>query len=138
MVFRIMPWLRLEGGVLTTDLLRAYGPALGLTAKGKLDFRQSDAQIKGTIVPAYTANRILGHIPILNWILVGGEGEGFVAVTYAVSGPLDKPEVSVNPLAALAPGFLRRLFSLLDEAGNQAGEPYPEDFGAFPPDVEGR
>jgi hypothetical protein len=42
--------------------------------------------------------------------LTGGEGEGLLAVTYHMTGDLGDPEVSVNPLSALAPGFLRGLF----------------------------
>jgi hypothetical protein len=34
------------------------------------------------------------------------------AASYALHGPLADPNVSVNPLAALTPGFLRGLFGL--------------------------
>ena len=37
-----------------------------------------------------------------------------------MTGSLDEPKVSVNPLAVLAPGFLRTLFNVLFE-----GEPGP-------------
>ena len=30
-------------------------------------------------------------------------------MSYKVSGPIEKPVMSVNPLSALAPGFLRNL-----------------------------
>jgi hypothetical protein len=43
--------------------------------------------------------------------LTGGEGEGVFAVTYQMTGPLGDPNVSVNALSMLAPGFLRSLFS---------------------------
>ncbi len=101
----------LEDGVMRTDLMRAYGPALGLTAKGTIDFDRDETALQGTIVPAYTVNRILGEIPLLGPLLTGGEGEGVFAATYKMTGPVDDPQVSVNTLAALAPGFLRSLFS---------------------------
>ena len=63
--------------------------------------------LRGTLVPAYTINSVLGNIPILGTLLTGGEGEGVFALTYRVSGAPDSPTVSVNPLSALAPGFLR-------------------------------
>ena len=100
-----------KDGVMTSDLVRAYGTSIGITAKGKLDINASTLDITGTIVPAYLLNRILGEIPILGPILTGGEGEGFVAFNYAMNGDLAEPEVSVNALSALAPGFLRNLFS---------------------------
>ena len=101
----------LDDGVATTELMRMYGAALGLTARGSINFDEEAVNLEGTVVPAYTFNRILGEIPLLGTLLVGGEGEGFMAVTYNMNGPLDDPKVSVNPLSALAPGFLRGILS---------------------------
>jgi hypothetical protein len=109
---RLVGDFKLEDGVVSTDLLRAYGSALGLTAKGELNFTKDTIDIEGTVVPAYTVNRILGEIPLLGWLLVGGEGEGFVAVVYGIDGKLSDPQVSVNPLSVLTPGFLRGVFGL--------------------------
>ncbi|MEQ9144587.1 MAG: AsmA-like C-terminal domain-containing protein [Parvibaculaceae bacterium] len=89
---------------------RMSGPAFGLTIKGQVDRVEGQFDLNGTIVPAYTINSILGNVPILGDIIVGREGEGIFAVTYAVRGTRDKPVITVNPLAALAPGFLRRIF----------------------------
>jgi hypothetical protein len=107
---RLVGEFRLTDGLMETDLIRAYGSALGLTARGKIDFDESLADLEGTVVPAYSVNRILGGIPVLGPLLTGGKGEGLLAVTYRMTGDLDDPEVSVNPLSALAPGFLRGLF----------------------------
>jgi uncharacterized protein YhdP len=99
-------------GRISSDLLRIYGSALGLTAQGSVDIDQNLADLRGTVVPAYAVNQVLGAIPLLGDILTGGEGEGVFAVTYTMTGPLDDPVVAVNPLAALAPGFLRGLFDV--------------------------
>ena len=45
----------------------------------------------------------------------GREGEGAFAVTYSVTGPISDPQISVNPLAVLAPGFIRTLFNALTD-----------------------
>jgi hypothetical protein len=111
----------LEDGVMRTDLLRAYGPGLGITIKGKADFEAETVDVGGTLVPAYTVNRILGSIPILGPILTGGEGGGVIGVVYSMQGPLDDPDIDVNPLSALAPGFLRGLFEVQVE-GEDDGE----------------
>ena len=124
----------LDDGTLTTDLVRAYGPALGLTIKGKLDFDESIADLEGTVVPAYTVNRILGGIPVLGQLLIGGEGEGFLAFIYRISGSLSEPEVRVNALSALTPGFLRGLFGLFDSDGKASEGDKPRPF----PDRESR
>ena len=34
------------------------------------------------------------------------------AATFHASGPIDHPDVSINPLAALTPGVLRNLFDI--------------------------
>jgi len=47
---------------------------------------------------------------VIGPIIVGREGEGIFAITYSVRGQTDDPTVVVNPLSAIAPGFLRRIF----------------------------
>ena len=42
-------------------------------------------------------------------------GGGLFAATYRVQGSLEEPSVTVNPLAALTPGFLRGVFGLGQE-----------------------
>ena len=59
-------------------------------------------------------------------ILTGGEGDGLLAVTYAMSGSIEDPKVKVNPLSALAPGFLRGLFSVGNGGSNGAPRALPE------------
>ena len=112
---RLVSDFTLTNGVVGTELLRVYGSALGITAKGSIDFNTTQVDLGGTIVPAYTINRILGAIPLLGPILTGGEGEGLIGFVYEMEGDLDDPEVSVNPLSALAPGFLRGLFEASDD-----------------------
>lgn len=89
---------------------RAAGLALGINFRGRIRQPGSIAELSGTVVPVYAVNQVLGAIPLLGDILTGGRGGGIFAWTYRVTGPLDKPDVSVNPLSALAPGFLRNLF----------------------------
>ncbi len=104
-------------GRLDIKLARAHGPSIGLTGTGYVDFDRHNVDIEGTIVPAYALNSIVNDIPIIGFILTGGEGEGMFAATYHATGPLEEPEISVNPLAALAPGFLRGLFNIFDDDG---------------------
>ena len=65
-------------------------------------------------MPAYTLNTLLGYVPMLGNLFVSRSGEGVIGMTYAVSGDSANPTVTVNPLSALAPGFLRRLFQIGD------------------------
>ncbi|MGF1627538.1 MAG: AsmA-like C-terminal domain-containing protein [Alphaproteobacteria bacterium] len=101
----------LDDGVATTDLMRVYGASLGITAKGRIDFNNDEIDLTGVVVPAYSINNFLSKIPLLGPLLTGGEGEGIIAVVYSVDGEVDDPDVSVNPLSALTPGFLRGIFT---------------------------
>ncbi|CAO3351553.1 YhdP family protein [Azospirillum palustre] len=103
---------RKEGRLLTLKDLRTSGSALGLTLEGQIDLETETANLQGTIVPVYGLNRLIGQIPLLGDVLSGGEGQGIFSATWHVQGPLSDPDVSVNPLAVLAPGFLRNLFFL--------------------------
>ncbi|MBI3443949.1 MAG: AsmA-like C-terminal domain-containing protein [Magnetospirillum sp.] len=106
----------LTDGLVTVHDVRAWGPALGLTAKGQIDIDHSRMAMEGTVVPAYALNSVLGNIPVLGWLVTGGEkGGGIIAFNYSMKGPTDNPSVTVNPLSALTPGFLRNLFNIFDD-----------------------
>jgi hypothetical protein len=89
---------------------RAYSASLGLTADGSVDLPRNAFNIQGTIVPAYFFNSLLGHIPLIGRLFSPEKGGGVFAAKYQVVGPIDDPQVHVNALSALAPGFLRGLF----------------------------
>lgn len=102
---------------LTPDALRlsdarAFSASLGLTAKGRIFRQRPVLDIEGTIVPAYMFNQLLGNIPLLGRLFSPEAGGGLFAATFRVQGPIADPQVVVNPLAALTPGFLRGLFGL--------------------------
>jgi len=99
-----------KGDLVSIRDARLYGPALGMTADGDIDIGLRVMDFDGTLVPAYTANSILGDIPVLGDIFVGEKGGGTFALTYTVSGPFEKTQIAVNPLSALTPGFLRQIF----------------------------
>ena len=116
----LIPFTKTEDLVHLEDA-RAFGPGIGITVQGDIDVGADVLDLRGTLVPAYAVNSILGEIPLLGDILTGGdEGGGIFAVSYAVNGPLEDPSVSVEPLSVLAPGYLRTLFSAAsdDEVGN--------------------
>ncbi|MBM3546962.1 MAG: hypothetical protein FJX54_08410 [Alphaproteobacteria bacterium] len=93
----------------------AAGGSLGVTAHGWVERKTDAAEIEGTAVPAYTLNRVIGAIPLIGTIVTGGQNEGVVAADFRITGPLDRPEVSVNPLSTLAPGILRRIVRVLGD-----------------------
>jgi hypothetical protein len=54
-------------------------------------------------------------------------------MTYSVTGVADEPSVSVNPLSALAPGILRRIFEGKMPNASQAPSNSPKPVVPAPP-----
>lgn len=101
-------------GVINVTKGRAESNALGLTLEGSVDTNASHLNLKGVVVPANSLNSLFGKLPIIG-ALAGGEGEGLIAFNYSVKGPMADPDVFVNPLSGLTPGFLRGIFTAGDK-----------------------
>jgi hypothetical protein len=99
------------------------GPVLGGTIDGMIDYSRDEVHLRGTLVPLYGANNLLGQLPVVG-LFLGGEKEGLLGVTYEVVGKPGSPILHVNPLSALAPGLLRKVFEF------PANQPY------VPPDAD--
>ena len=89
---------------------KAQGPALGLTTNGFFESKSGKIEFDGVLVPSFGLNSALKPIPIIGDLIVGRDGEGVFSLTYAIRGTMEKANVSVNPLSALAPGVIRRIF----------------------------
>ena len=50
-------------------------------------------------------------------MLLGGSNEGLVGITYEVVGPTSAPVLRVNPMSAVAPGFIRKFFEFPSDNG---------------------
>lgn len=81
----------------------AVGPSMGLSLDGNFDLNSSRLNMRGVISPVYLLNAI-------GRVLSPRDGEGLIGFTFTLRGTADNPSVSVNPLAGLAPGFLREVF----------------------------
>ena len=110
-----------EDDLLSVTDAGAYGNSIGLTATGEIGLGSGNIDVQGTLVPAYAVNSALGNIPVVGPLFSGGEkGSGLFAANYSISGTANGAEISVNPLSALAPGFLRRLFRAPAQSAEQA------------------
>ncbi len=102
---------------------RLVGSGLGARIDGTIDLNQSTLDLQGTLAPLYAINRLIGQIPILGNLLRGEKADAAIAATFRVGGTFDEPQVTVNPLAALVPGFLRDLLGDLFEGAEPAPAP---------------
>ncbi len=82
---------------------------LGATIDGMIDYSRDELHLRGTLVPLYGPNNLLGQLPIVG-LFLGGEKEGLVGITYEVVGKPGNPVLRINPISALAPGLLRKVF----------------------------
>ncbi len=80
----------------------AAGPSMGLSADGTYHFAQSLLDLQGTISPLYAVN-VVGR-PFTR------RGEGLIGFNYTLKGSSEAPQITVNPLSALTPGFFREIF----------------------------
>ncbi len=86
------------------------GPAVGALAHGSIRKVDGKLSIGGTLIPAYGLNSAFSEIPLVGTIIAGGKDEGVIGVTFGLSGTMSSPQVQVNPVSAIAPGFLRKVF----------------------------
>ncbi|HEY1745969.1 MAG TPA: DUF3971 domain-containing protein [Xanthobacteraceae bacterium] len=108
---------RMPGRVALRDGV-VRGPLLGGTIDGVVDYTHDDVHLRGTLVPLYGPNNLLGQLPLLG-LFLGGEKEGLVGITYEVVGRPGAPVLRINPISALAPGLLRKVFEFpAQDSGN--------------------
>lgn len=80
----------------------AVGASLGVSMEGSYSMRSETLNMKGVISPLYLINGI-GSV-------LTKPGEGVFGFNYDLTGSVDDPQVSVNPLSILTPGMLREMF----------------------------
>ena len=93
-----------------------YGPEIGLSVDGWLDYSHDQVAMNGTFVPVFAINNLFAQIPVFGIFLGGRSNEGLLAITFRIAGLASSPTLSINPLSAIAPGFLRNIFGALDNA----------------------
>ena len=102
------------------------GPLVSATMRGKIDFRTRQLQVGGTFTPLSTLNKLFSEIPLFGDIVTGPRREGVFAMTYALQGGLENPQLIVNPFSAITPGITRELMQIT-----------PDDPKVVPPKRQG-
>jgi hypothetical protein len=98
-----------------------WGNQIGFTLGGFIDYARDRLDIAGTFVPAYGLNNVFAQVPLFGPLLGGSQYEGLFAVNFRLNGQASAPSLTVNPLSAVAPGFLRKLFGVGAGAEPQTG-----------------
>lgn len=97
-----------QNGQLTIRDGILQGPHLGGTIEGDIDYPGNQVRIRGTFVPLDGLNNMFGQVPVHG----GGSNEGLFGVTYELAGTPGQPVFRVNPISAMAPGVLRKIFEV--------------------------
>lgn len=93
---------RMTPNRITLAQASATGASLGISMDGVFATDTGRMALQGVISPVYLLNGIGSFLT--------RKGEGLLGFNYTLGGTPQDPQVSVNPLSALAPGFLREIF----------------------------
>lgn len=90
------------------------GPTLAINFKGDVNLVSEKIKVDGVLVPENIIDKILHNIPIINKIFESDDH--VVGITFTVTGNPDDPDINVNPLSAVTPSFIKKIFSSNDDA----------------------
>lgn len=97
-------------GALSAENGIVRGEQIGATFQGMVRDAVGSLDMTGTFMPAYGLNRLFAELPIIGAILGNGRDRGLLGITFKVTGSIDKPQLTVNPLSLIAPGVFRQIF----------------------------
>ncbi|HEY0330590.1 MAG TPA: DUF3971 domain-containing protein [Rhodopseudomonas sp.] len=116
-----------QNGQLTIREGVVKGPMVGATIEGSIDYPANQVRMSGTFVPMYGLNNMFGQIPIVG-LFLGGGNEGLIGITYEIVGSPGQPVWRINPISAMAPGVLRKIFEFgTGKQNNNADFPMPNN-----------
>jgi len=95
------------------DSASATGSSLGLALDGRVDLRSRTLALQGVVSPLYFLNRMGAFMT--------RQGEGLIGLHFRLTGPMDAPELTANPLSVLTPGPLRDMFRTRPPATQDQG-----------------
>ena len=112
---RLIAPFQLSRDALDLTDARAFSASLGMTAKGRIDLarhtHRGRRHDRAGLFLQHAARQNPADRPAVQ---PRAGRRGVRRDLHACSGPLADPAVSVNPLAALTPGFLRGVFGIFD------------------------
>lgn len=106
---------------MTLNSLSAVGASIGVSLEGLYNLNTDVLDMRGVLSPIYLLNSV-GSI-------LTRKGEGLLGFAFRIRGSSSDPKVSVNPLSALAPGFLREAFR--GKKPVKPGEEQPQRRGSW-------
>ncbi len=102
--------VRAAGGALSVANGVVRGETVGATFQGIVRDANGNIDMTGTFMPAYGLNRLFAELPLIGIILGNGNDRGLIGITFKLAGPVEQPNLTINPLSIIAPGVFRNIF----------------------------
>ncbi len=113
-----------KNGILTTQDFFIDSNVMHVTSVGSIDIVKETLDMLIGVQPLQTVDRIVSRIPVVGWILSGGDGS-LITTYFEAKGSWENPEVTAIPVKTMAKGTLdifRRVFELPVRLFTDSGE----------------
>jgi uncharacterized protein YhdP len=98
---RLAVSLKIRDGMASFEDFLMESPSIQAAAAGCFDVGEKTIDAVIVMQPLETIDRIIGMIPLVNWILLGNERR-LVVVSAKVRGPVEDPSIRLTPLDTLS------------------------------------
>jgi len=113
-----------KNGILTTQDFFIDSNVMHVTTVGSIDIVKETLDMLIGVQPLQTVDRIVSRVPVVGWILSGGDGS-LITTYFEAKGSWENPEVTAIPVKTMATGTLdifRRVFELPVRLFTDTGE----------------
>lgn len=114
----------IKDGLVTTRDFFIESNAIHLSMVGKINFIKEDMDLLIGVQPLQTVDKVISRIPVVGWILTGGDGS-LITTYFEAKGSWADPQVTAIPVKSMASGTLnifRRVFELPVRLFTDSGE----------------
>lgn len=121
---KITASIAVKDGVLTTRDFFIDSNVMHVTTVGSIDIVHETINTLIGVQPLQTVDTIVSRIPVVGWILSGGDGS-LITTYFEAKGTWKDPQVSAIPVSSMAKGTLdifRRIFELPVRLFTDSGE----------------
>ena len=125
-----MPYNEIKGsisvrdGITSTQDLFIRGDALNISMVGKADMVREELDFIIGVQPLQTVDKIVNRIPVVGWLLTGGD-KAFLTAYFEAKGKWSDPQVKAIPVKSISKGVLnifKRVFELPVRVFTDTGE----------------
>ncbi len=121
---RITASIGITNGVMTTRDFFIDSNVMHVTTVGSIDLVKETLDMQIGVQPLQTVDKVVSRIPVVGWILSGGDGS-LITTYFDAKGSWDDPQVTAVPVQTLATGtfdIFRRILELPVRLFTNTGE----------------